>query len=162
ASLDESTNYGAGLRKFHLFCDIFTVPKVDCLPAAFPLLHSFALWAVTDPDLVDPGFADGTTFKTLLIPTICKYLAAIHAWHLAQGWPPPLSEEDRTRLEFSLHGMARLQGASRRHPPQPPITILMLLALCASLDLSSSFDACIWAMATSAFFGLMRFGEVSV
>lgn len=38
----------------------------------------------------------------------------------------------------------------------------MLVALKATLDLSDPFDACIWAMSSCAFYGMMRFGEVSV
>ena len=38
----------------------------------------------------------------------------------------------------------------------------MLQALRLSLDLQNSFDACVWAMAACAFWGMMRFGEVSV
>ncbi|KZT25238.1 hypothetical protein NEOLEDRAFT_1204359, partial [Neolentinus lepideus HHB14362 ss-1] len=53
ASLRDAASYGAGLRKFHLFCDIFSVPEVARLPASFALLHSFVLWAVTDPDPSD-------------------------------------------------------------------------------------------------------------
>ncbi len=38
----------------------------------------------------------------------------------------------------------------------------MLHTLRAVLDLSDPFDACLWAQCTCAFFGLMRFGEVTV
>ena len=38
----------------------------------------------------------------------------------------------------------------------------MLHALKASLNLNDSFEACIWAMASCAYWGMMRFGEVSV
>jgi hypothetical protein len=38
----------------------------------------------------------------------------------------------------------------------------MLHTLKVTLNLSEPFDACIWAMASCAFFGTMRFGEVSV
>ena len=38
----------------------------------------------------------------------------------------------------------------------------MLQSLRALLVLGDPFDACIWAMATCAFWGMMRFGEVSV
>jgi len=51
---------------------------------------------------------------------------------------------------------------SRRKPLRPPITLNMLRALKATLILSDPFDACIWAMASCAFFGMMHFGEVSV
>ena len=38
----------------------------------------------------------------------------------------------------------------------------MLAALRASLCLGSSFDTCVWAMATCAFWGMMRLGEATV
>ena len=38
----------------------------------------------------------------------------------------------------------------------------MLQALRTSLNLDNPFKACIWAMVTCAFWGMMRFGEVSV
>ncbi|KAG1774377.1 hypothetical protein EV702DRAFT_974907, partial [Suillus placidus] len=46
-----------------------------------------------------------------------------------------------------------------RKPLRPPITLAMLTALKATLNLSDPFD---WAMASCAFFGMMHFGEVSV
>ncbi|KAG0692651.1 hypothetical protein DFH29DRAFT_817292, partial [Suillus ampliporus] len=140
ASLRDAASYGAGLRKFHLFCDIFSIPEHDRLPASFELLHSFALWAVSDPS---------------------KYLAAIRAWHIVQGWHPPLSADNHARINWSLRGLDNLLS-SRRRPLRPPITLNMLHTLKATLSLSEPFDACIWAMASCAFFGMMRFGEVSV
>jgi hypothetical protein len=38
----------------------------------------------------------------------------------------------------------------------------MLRALRAILNLDDPFDACVWAMACCAFWGMMRFGEPSV
>ncbi|KAJ8091994.1 hypothetical protein PM082_024230 [Marasmius tenuissimus] len=38
----------------------------------------------------------------------------------------------------------------------------MLRALKSTLNLSDPFDACVWAMTACAFWGMMRFGEVSV
>ncbi|KAF8235079.1 hypothetical protein L208DRAFT_1258861, partial [Tricholoma matsutake] len=35
-------------------------------------------------------------------------------------------------------------------------------ALCVTLNLDDPFEACIWAMVTCAFWGMMHFGEVSV
>ena len=162
ASLEDSSGYGSGLRKFHIFCDIFSIPDADRLPASFPLLNSFVIWAVTEPDTNDPVMADGTLFETISTRTARKYLSAVRAWHLAQGWPPPLSDQDQDRMDWSLRGMAKIQGAKRKRPPRPPATKDMLQALKATLSLSDPFDACIWAMVCCAFFGLMRFGEVSV
>ncbi|KAF8984092.1 hypothetical protein BDQ17DRAFT_1260949, partial [Cyathus striatus] len=139
-----ATNYGTGLWKFHIFCDIFSVAEEAHLPAAFPLLHSFALWA------------------TVSVSTTRKYLAAIHAWHLVQGWPLPLMEGDHEHLEFSLWGMARLQGTAWKHPPHPPVTLEMLRCLQLELSQYNSFNVCVWAMVTATFFGLMWFGEVAV
>jgi hypothetical protein len=163
ASLRDTANYGSGLRKFHLFCDIFSVPESDRLPASFELLHSFALWAVTDPEPGDPILSTNSSipFEPVSVGIARKYLSAIRAWHIAQGWPPPLSDSHHKRINWSLRGLENLHG-SRRKPLRPPITIVMLTALKATLVWSDPFDACIWAMASCAFFGMMHFGEVSV
>ncbi|KAJ7225228.1 hypothetical protein B0H12DRAFT_1002157, partial [Mycena haematopus] len=162
ASLRDTGGYGSGLRKFHLFCDIFSIPESARLPASFELLHSFALWAATDPSLVAPAVLLDTPFEPVSIDTVNKYLSAVRAWHIAQGWPPPLSEPDFERITWSLRGLRNLQGTARKQPVRPPITLQMMRALRAVLDLDDPFDACTWAMATCAFWGMMRFGEVSV
>ncbi|KAG1759423.1 hypothetical protein EDD22DRAFT_782530, partial [Suillus occidentalis] len=131
--------------KFHIFCDIFSIPEPDRLPASFELLHSFALWAMTD---LDPG-------------VICKYLSAVQAWHIAQGWPAPLSNSHHDCINWSLCGLENLHGGCQK-PLRPPISLPMLTALKATLVLSDPFDACIWAMASCTFFGMMCFGEVSI
>ncbi|KAG1903710.1 uncharacterized protein F5891DRAFT_905550, partial [Suillus fuscotomentosus] len=64
-SLRDAASYGAGLRKFHRFCDIFSVPESNCLPVSFELLHSFTLWVVADPNSVAQ-----------------KYLSAVRMWHI--------------------------------------------------------------------------------
>ncbi|KIK37636.1 hypothetical protein CY34DRAFT_35899, partial [Suillus luteus UH-Slu-Lm8-n1] len=155
--------YGAGICKFHLFCDIFSIADSDRLPASFELLHSFALWAVSDPSLDELALSSqlSVPFKPVSINVARKYLAAIRAWHIAQGWPPPLSEDGHTRINWSLRCLDNLLS-SRHRPLRLPVTLNMMHALKATLSLSEPFDACIWAMASCAFFGMMRFGEVSV
>lgn len=160
-SLRDAGSYGSGLRKFHIFCDTFSVPEHRRLPASFDLLNSFALWAAADPSDDDPSLAGSTPYEPVSTSTVRKYLSAVRAWHLAQGWPEPLSSSDRDRIDWSLRGLENLQG-SRRLPPRPPITLAMLHTLRSELDLTDPFDACVWAMALCAFWGLMRFGEVSV
>lgn len=149
------------MRKFHVFCDIFSIPETERLPASFQLLHSFALWAAADPESLDPGIAASTQFEPVSDSSLRKYLAAVRAWHIAQGWPAPLSEADHDRINWSLRGLTNLQG-SRKRPVRPPVTIPMLRALRSALTLTEPFDACIWAIALCAFWGLMRFGEVTV
>jgi hypothetical protein len=162
ASLCDTSNYGSGLRKFHVFCDIFSVPELQRLPASFELIHSFALWVVTDPDSIDPIIASSVQLELILVTVACKYLAAIRAWHIAQGWPPPLSKDHLNHINWFLRGLENIHGAKRKRPLWPPITLVMLRALKATLDRNDPFDACIWAMASRAFWGMMRFGEVSV
>lgn len=161
ASLCDTGSYGSGIQKFHVFCDIFSILESDRLPASFPLLHSFVLWAATDPEFLDSHLSKGTQFEPISDAVARKYLAAVRAWHIAQGWAPPLLDSDHERISWSLRGIANTQG-SRKHPIRPPVTLLMLRALRSRLILTRSFDACIWAMALCAFWGLMRFGEVSV
>ncbi|KAG1857311.1 hypothetical protein C8R48DRAFT_775741 [Suillus tomentosus] len=162
ASLRETSGYGSGLRKFHLFCDIFSVPKDIRLPAPFAVLHSFALWAATDPPPDDLVLRTAPEpFEPVSIAVIRKYLAAVRAWHIAQGWPPPLSHDDHQRINWSLHGLESMCTA-RHKPICPPITLAMLSTLKGCLQLHDPFNACVWAMASCAFFGMMCFGEVSV
>ncbi|KAF5366868.1 hypothetical protein D9757_011918 [Collybiopsis confluens] len=161
-SLGDPGSVGSALRKYHIFCDVFSVAEKDRIPASPPLLHSFALWAATDPNPSDPAFPCNIPWETVAVDTVLKYLSGIRAWHLAQGWCPPLSENDFATIRFSLRGLARIQGARRLKPPRPPITIPMMRALRLSLNLEDGFDACLWAACTCAFWGLMRWGEVSV
>ena len=160
-SLRDTSGPGSAIKKFHTFCDTFSIPEAQRLPASFEVLHSFALWVVTDPKALDASLVANTRFEPVSIATARKYLSGIRAWHIAQGWPEPLSKEAHKRIEWSLRGLQNIFG-SRTRPVRPPITIPMLRALRATLDLSNTFDACIWAMACCAFWGMMRFGEVSV
>lgn len=164
ASLRDPTSYGLGLRKFHIFCDAFSIPEPARLPASTELIYSFLLWAVSDPDPDNALYQDGTVFESVSIATARKYMSAIRAWHIAQGWPPPLTEASNAIILAGIRGMENLQAAAgdRRRPPRPPITLVMLHTLRAVLNLNDPFDACLWAQCTCAFFGLMRFGEVSV
>ncbi|KAH8105277.1 hypothetical protein BXZ70DRAFT_887055 [Cristinia sonorae] len=164
ASLRDGTlaGYGTALRKFMLFCTIFSIPEADRLPASFPLLKSFVLWASTDPDPNDPILAGGTPFEPVSVTTARRYLAGIRAWHIAQGFPPPLSDTDLSSIGWTLRGLDQLQGTRRRRPPRPPVTLRLLALLKSTLRIDEPFDACVWAAASCSFWGMMRFGEVSV
>ena len=85
----------------------------------------------------------------------------MQAWHIAQGWPEPLSEADHNCINWSLCGLKNIQG-TQSHALRPPVTLNMLCGLKTTLNLSEPFDACIWIMASCAFFGMMHFGKVSV
>ncbi|VDB90881.1 unnamed protein product [Peniophora sp. CBMAI 1063] len=157
-----TSGYGSGLRKFHVFCDIYSIPDEARLPASFELLNSFAHWASTEPDPSDPELSRGDCFEPVSTGTVKTYLSAISTWHVIQGWPAPLSKVNYERIKTSLRGLGKLQKEPRSRPPRPPVTLPMLAAIKRSLDLSSPYDACLWAIATCAFWGMMRFGEATV
>ncbi|KAI0814760.1 hypothetical protein BC629DRAFT_811723 [Irpex lacteus] len=103
ASLSDAASYGAGLRKFHLFCDIFSVPESARLPASLPVLKSFALWAITDPDPDDPVLADGTPFEPVSV-------VAVHRIQANRRRRPP-------RPPVTLHMLTTLRSALRLNDP---------------------------------------------
>ena len=114
-----------------------------------------------DPSMVDSDLLRRVPLELVSVTVVKKYLSAIWAWHIIQGWPPPLSEEDHDCIGWSLHSLENIQKNCKR-PIHSPITLNMLWALQASLNINEPFDACIWAMALCAFWGMMRFGEVAV
>ena len=161
ASLTDKSSYGSGLKKFHVFCDLFEIPERERLPTPFHILNSFALWAAADPDII-PSSSPSPPTGSLAESTVQHYLSAIRAWHIAQRWNPPLDHDDRERINFALRGLAKLQAERHKKPPRPPVTTSTLRLVKESLTLSSPFDACVWAIATSAFWGMMRLGEATV
>ncbi|KAJ7868264.1 hypothetical protein B0H14DRAFT_2572500 [Mycena olivaceomarginata] len=50
------------------------------LPASFETLHSFALWAPTDPAIVAPVILANTPFEPVSVDTVNQYLTAARAW----------------------------------------------------------------------------------
>lgn len=106
-ALRDVPNYDAGLRQFHLFCDICEVDKTKRLPAYFELLRSFAFWAAAPPELVPAQLADKKKlFGTIPVETVREYLGAVEAWHLVHGWPHPLSKDQKQLINWSLKGVA--------------------------------------------------------
>jgi len=94
--------------------------------------------------------------------TARHYLAAIRAWHIMQGWNPLLTDIVHEWINFSLRGIAKLQAKCHKQPIRPPVTTAILRLVQRSLDLNSSFDACVWVIATCAFWGMMWSGEATV
>ena len=142
-SLRYSSSYGCGLKKFHVFCNLFSVPEEERLPTSPAILKAFALWATTDPELIDASMPSIGAFETIATNTLYKYLAAIQAWNIMQGWPPPLSEVDAKLLSFSIHGISNIQAGSQRKLLCPPMTTAQLRALQLTLSLSKPFDTCL-------------------
>jgi hypothetical protein len=114
AFLKDASGYGVGLLKFHLFCNVFNIPKEDRLPASYNLLFAFVLWACSSPDPNDPVFMDSTPFKPVSVVTTRKYLSAVQAWHLAQGWPALLLIDNHKRMGYHLCGVMQQNGLHAR------------------------------------------------
>ncbi|KAJ7780885.1 hypothetical protein B0H14DRAFT_2631050 [Mycena olivaceomarginata] len=101
-------------------------PKPKAMPGP-----TFWLGFGLDPAIVAPVILANTPFEPVSVDTVNKYLSAARAWHIAQGWPPPLSEADLDRTTWSLRGLRNLQGTARTQPVRPPITLQMMRALCS-------------------------------
>lgn len=129
--------YKSSINTFLKFCRSHRIPASQTFPASDYLLCAFL----------------ASLSPTLSKNTIKNYLAGIRSWHIRNGYP--FTRSDRLNL---------LAKASRplHKPasPRPPVTLQMLELLFKRLDLKSSFDACVFACACSAFWGLARLGEL--
>ena len=94
------TTYGAGLLVFHVFCDVRSIPEIDCCPIAQPLLLTFLSSCA--------GSCAGST--------LANYSAGLHAWHLLHGRPWLI---DQKTLKAMLEGAARLAPPSSKQPLRP-------------------------------------------
>jgi hypothetical protein len=62
---------------------MFLIPEGARLLASFELMHSFMIWAVTDPKDLNPSLAADCPFEPVSIDTIGKYISGVTAWHIA-------------------------------------------------------------------------------
>ncbi|KAI0628703.1 DNA breaking-rejoining enzyme [Trametes polyzona] len=131
-------NYGAGLLRFTQFCDHAKIPEEDRMPAGEPLLAAFvASWA-------------GKVART----TIDNWVAGLALWHTSKGAP---WNGDRV-LKATCKAASKLEPA--KSPKRPPVTLEHMLALRAGLDLTDAFDAAVYGLACTAFWGCRRLGEL--
>lgn len=86
---------------------MFSIPKAECLLGPFELLHLFAIWAVSDPCLLTSRIdaAAGAQFEPVSVTAICKYLAVVQAWNIAQGWLAPLLDNNYNHINWLLLGL---------------------------------------------------------
>ncbi|KAI5981618.1 DNA breaking-rejoining enzyme [Pisolithus albus] len=136
-SLDPNTrsNYGAGLLRFTQFCDDMSIAESERMPASSELLSMFAA-----------HYAGKLSQKTLN-----NWLAALHFWHIVNGAP--------------WHGndmLRHLVPPSSKRAKRPPVTLEALCILHDRLDLSNTFDASVWALASLAFWSCCRLGELLI
>ncbi|KAG1842573.1 DNA breaking-rejoining enzyme, partial [Suillus tomentosus] len=135
-------NYGAGLLRFHQYCDSRRIPENLRMPAPDHILASFiASWA---------GKVAGSTVQ--------NWLAGIHFWHNLHGAP----WHGRTLVRTATSGLTKVVPPSSKRPRRPPVTLEHMHALFQLLDLSNAFDASVLAVAATAFWSCCRLGELVV
>ncbi|KAJ7281092.1 hypothetical protein C8J57DRAFT_1564581, partial [Mycena rebaudengoi] len=141
AHVDETReSYGAGLLRYHQFCDREGFGESARMPA--DRLAAFVADAV--------GSCTGKCIRNWLNGLRLWHLYNDAPWHGDDGWLAPLKKA------------ADKCGASFKRPPRGPITPAHLRALRSSLDLSSPSGAAHWSAALSAFWGCRRLGEMLI
>ncbi|KIO15446.1 hypothetical protein M407DRAFT_38546, partial [Tulasnella calospora MUT 4182] len=142
SSLDEKTrsNYGAGLIRFHDFCDSRNISESTRMPASDELLATFiASWA---------GERSDSTLRT--------WLSGLHFWHTANGalWL------EGPQCAAVMKGAKKIVPVTSRRPKRAPVTPNHLVILRQNLVLSNTFDAAVYGVACTAFWGICRLGEL--
>ncbi|KAF7348151.1 hypothetical protein MSAN_01768000 [Mycena sanguinolenta] len=139
---DTRGSYGAGLLRFHQWCDQNNVAEASRLPASRALLIGFVSDAI--------GTCTGKCIR--------NWLNGLHLWHTYNGleW-----HGDETLLP-SLKKAADKAGARFKRPERGPVTKKHLRTLRAAIDLHSNFGAAVWANALAVFHGCRRLGETLI
>ncbi|KAJ7196184.1 hypothetical protein B0H12DRAFT_1206916 [Mycena haematopus] len=141
---DTRSSYGAGLLRFHQWCDENDIPEESRLPASRALLIGFVSDAI--------GTCTGKCIR--------NWLNGLHLWHTYNGleW-----HGDETLLP-SLRKAADADkaGAKFKRPERGPVTKEHLRALRAAIDVHSQLGAAMWACALASFHGCRRLGETLI
>ena len=133
------------MKRFHSFCTTYNV--LNPFPLSEQLLCTFAAF------LADQGLAP---------QTIKSYLAAVRNMQITLGFPDPREKSSLPLLKRVQAGISRLRML-KGSPPRIrlPITVHILNKIKSSLVTSPNSDKVVlWAIASSAFFGFFRLGEL--
>ena len=88
--------------------------------------------------------------------TISAKLSAVKAWHIQNNQP----WHGNILLQYVLKGTTNAMPDSSKQDCHLPITTDMLKDLVSDLDMAAHLDAAIYAVATMAFYGQLRLGEI--
>lgn len=98
--------------------------------------------------------------RTLEYGTITSYLSmGVRQWHLENGIPYEAARE-RDAVDAALKGVRRIKGDTPKKR-KLPITIDILIKMSQQMDPASAADASFWAAVTTAFFCLLRKGNIT-
>ena len=109
-------------------------------------------------------FATALAKDGLSPQTIKSYLSAVRSMQISLGLPPPRDQSSLPLLKRVLDGI-RTSKPLEGKPPRTrlPITATVLRRIQASLVAEGNLeDLAYWAVATTAFFGFFRLGELLV
>ncbi|KAI5981110.1 hypothetical protein EDD15DRAFT_2337602 [Pisolithus albus] len=90
--------------------------------------------------------------------TLNNWLAALHFWHIVNGAP----WHGNDMLRHVRRVFTKLVPPSSKRAKRPPVTLEALCILHDRLDLSNTFDASVWALASLAFWSCCRLGELLI
>ncbi|KAG1888310.1 hypothetical protein F4604DRAFT_1570059, partial [Suillus subluteus] len=134
-------NYGAGLLRFHQYCDSRSIPEKNRMPASDCLLASFvASWA-----------------RKVATTMAQNWLAGLHFWHNLHSAP----WFGHGLLHSATAGLTKVIPDSSKHPHRPPVTLEHMHALFQGLNLSNAFDMATFAVACITFWCCCRYGSVA-
>jgi hypothetical protein len=90
--------------------------------------------------------------------TVKSWMSGLKAWHDLNGAP---WEGEDCWVELA-RCTANKEGTGFKRAQRGPVTIEHLIALRNALDICLPFDAAVWAIATAAFWGCRRLGELTI
>jgi hypothetical protein len=136
------SNYGSGLAHWHSWCDARSISEEGRLPASANHLSLFiAYLSRTAPSRIP------------------NTLSALHHWHDLNGqqW----CGNDPFVLKIRHSALAHLPPPTSLST-RPPVLPQHLIALRENLDFNNTFDSAVFVVATCAFWGVCRLGELTV
>ncbi|EIN09456.1 hypothetical protein PUNSTDRAFT_66798 [Punctularia strigosozonata HHB-11173 SS5] len=142
AALDEKTRsvYAAGILRYSQFCDKHNISESQRIPA-----HPIVIVAFVKESL---GKVSGSCVR--------NWLSGLRCWHHIMGAPWP---EDDPLLSMSRVA-ARKEGRLLTRGPRPPVSAKHMACLRGTLTPTDPLDVAIWAVASNAFWGCRRLGEL--
>lgn len=127
-------------RQLKTFCKDNNIPNSAILPTDELVLCGFAASHC--------GILAGSTVQGKIWALKALHSRRGHRWNGGE------------RLRKVLQGVSKATPATSMQPQREPVTTRMLELLHDGLNANSRLDACVYAVATVAFFGQLRLGEI--
>lgn len=137
------STYGTGLLMFHIFCDHKGIEEEHRAPVNPTILSSFI----------------STLAGTYGGNTIRNYVYGIRAWHIIHGAKWKVNDNE---VEALFKAGNKMSPKEARRKEKEPWTVEYLTKICQNLNSDDPKDAAIRACLTTAFWGTVRLGEVTV